>query len=565
LGEFGIKIRNIEASTLYETNLGIRSHYEHKNAMLTNSLFLDFLKDNGLKIINDSYTLDVIGLEFNYGTRSYEEHEKHYNNLIKKYVELDKPDIVEKISGFKQKLEENKDKCIKLSKDEVREEFYKNGCNVTYISYTKQGKIKQKQTIHYKMLFRSTGKAKKGSCVFIRDRLYTKARKFLYMGLKVPKHDAPIVEVSAYAPLVSSGIVGKVHINPENILIIKDIDSFFTRNVISIETDEQKHCIAKQIDNYKLKNTLFDGQALIDKSIFPDWADGYILLRHHFCKMAAFNTNLQQFFKDYFEEQYEAAKVVDMFGNEHYAKDIELITTDNAMKWLKFNVSYEYWCQKVQENDCMFGIVKTAHKSKLGEVQRMSYQMINSLDMNIMQNVCKKSLEYIKELKTNDDVFLDYLTKNANFANDFEVLVALVNQNRDFLRSEYFRRRKRKIIETYVLNFRSGHVIQNGDNLTIVGSPYAMLLAAVGEDVEQDNTMAAENNVIQCYTKRFNEGEYLAEFRSPFNSKNNMGYLLNISDARLDRYFNFGTQIIAVNLQHTDFQDRNNGLTKWVG
>ena len=88
---------------------------------------------------------------------------------------------------------------------------------------------------------------------------------------------------------------------------------------------------------------MFDGQALIDSSIFPELGNGYILLRHHFCKMAAFNTNIQQFFKDYFGDEYQSATVKDMFGNEHYVKDVELITTDNAMKWLKFDVSYEYW------------------------------------------------------------------------------------------------------------------------------------------------------------------------------------------------------------------------------
>jgi hypothetical protein len=77
------------------------------------------------------------------------------------------------------------------------------------------------------------------------------------------------------------------------------------------------------------------------------------------------------------------AVVLDMFGNEHFVKDIEVITTDNAMKWLKFDISYETWCEKVNDNNNLFGIVKTPHKSKLGDVQQMSYQMINSLDMHI--------------------------------------------------------------------------------------------------------------------------------------------------------------------------------------
>jgi hypothetical protein len=62
--------------------------------------------------------------------------------------------------------------------------------------------------------------------------------------------------------------------------------------------------------------------------------------------MAAFNSNLQKFFQDYFGDKYYSATVTDMFGIEHFVKDIEIITTDNAMKWLKFDKTYEYWCKK---------------------------------------------------------------------------------------------------------------------------------------------------------------------------------------------------------------------------
>ena len=117
-------------------------------------------------------------------------------------------------------------------------------------------------------------------------------------------------------------------------LFVQDIDSFFKTNVISVETDENKHCIAVPKENYELKNTMFDGQGLIDESIFPKWGEGYILLRHHMCKMACFKTKIQKFFKDYYGDNYNTATIKDMFGNDHYVKDIELITTDNAMKWL---------------------------------------------------------------------------------------------------------------------------------------------------------------------------------------------------------------------------------------
>lgn len=572
----GIKIKNIEASTLFEYNNGVRDHYSYKDAIFPNSLFGEFLEENGLRVWKGESTRDMICLEFNFGSRSYEEELEHLKKIAKEArTEYKiaksfrcKTQIAKyqnkrnKIARLYQEAIENQSKYKKHSKEEIRKIFYNNGVDVEYISRKRNGDIVKRETIHYKMLYRSTGKAKKGSCMFICDRLYRRAIQFLYMGIKPQKKNAPIVELSAYAPLVSSAIVGKIKIDPKNILILKDVDRMFQTNVVSVETDEQKHCIAKHLEDYTLKNTLFDGQALIDSRIFPDWGNGYILLRHHFCKMAAFCTHIQMFFKDYFGETYETAVVKDMFGNEHFVKDIELITTDNAMKWSKFHKSYAYWCERVYENGCMFGIVKTAHESKFGDVQRMSYQMVNSLDESIMERVVKESVQYVDRLKQDNDVFFRYLEKNKNFSNDYEVLLALCRQNSEFVRSSYFRDRKKAVIKAYVLNVKSGKLLQEAENLTIVGSPYAMLLyAATGneKDVDKDDTFYAEDGAIQCYTERFKSGEFLAFFRSPFNSRNNLVHLHNIYHKKLEKYFDFGNQIIAVNMIGTDFQDRNNG------
>ena len=47
------------------------------------------------------------------------------------------------------------------------------------------------------------------------------------MGIKQKKKGAKIVEMSAYAPLTTSTIVGVLNIPVENILILEDQDSFF--------------------------------------------------------------------------------------------------------------------------------------------------------------------------------------------------------------------------------------------------------------------------------------------------------------------------------------------------
>ncbi len=560
LSKYGLKIKNFSCGVLYECNLGVREHLSYTNAMFTNSLLSYYLVENGLKVSKDGRTRDIIGINFDFGAKSYAETLKRVEHSIEmEESQNNDPDRLAVLHDLKERVELNKDLYQKKSKEAIREEFYRNGVDVTYTTTNKQGEVIKAEKIHYRMLYRSTGKAKAGSCMFICDRLYKKAHDFLYMGIKLPKNNAPIVEASAYVSLVASSVVDRICINPKNILILEDVDSFFRTNVVSVETNQNKECFAKTIKDYQVKNTLFDGQALIDKSIFPSWGNGYILLRHHMCKTAAFKTDIKAFFKDYFGEEYNQATVVDMFGNEHYAKDIQMITTDNAMKWLKFDISYEYWCERVNMNGNMFGIVKTAHKSKFGEVQRMSYQMINSLDVGIMRNVSKVSREYIMSLKSDDDVFLQYLRDNTNFANDFDVLVALCEQNPDFIRCDYFIERRRKIIKGYIHKFKTGKVIQEGDNLVMVGSPYAMLLHAVGEDVEKDDTLKGRDDAIECYTKRFPPNLQLAGFRNPHNGKNNILSLYNVDSEKLNKYFDIGKQCVAVNCIHTDLQDRANG------
>lgn len=565
--KYGVKITNIQAGSIFEYNCGVRDNLDTTPAMLVNSLFKDFLVENGLKINKRGATKDIICLDFKYGSRSAEEESEFYKKLIDKIDEKDYDEEKRQylLNYYNERLkfiEDNKDKFVKISKQDLRIEYYEHGVSVTYDTRNKEGKIIKKETIHYKMLYRTPGKAKKGTCMFICDRLYKKAKDFLYMGITLPKQNAPIVEIGAYASLVTSGIEDTIEINPKDILILKDVDSFMKTNVVSIETDENKHCYAERKENYELKNTLFDGQGLIDTSIFPEWADGYILLRHHMTKFAAFHSNIQMFFKDFCQKNcidYQTFQVEDMWGNKHYAKDIKVITTDNAIKWKKFGIDYDYWCNRVNQNGNKFGIVKTAHKSKLGEVQQMSYQMVNALDIECMDEVMATTKSYIETLKNDDEAFLRYLSDNVNFMNDYDALIDLVKWNPDFINSQYFKERRKYIIKEYVYNIKFGKLIQNGDNLVIVGSPYAMLLHSVGEDVELDNTFKVEDDCIQCYSERFEDGEYLAAFRSPFNSKNNMGYLHNNLSLIISKYFNLGKQIIAVNMQHTCFQDRSNG------
>lgn len=618
MSEYGLKIKNIKAGTLFGYNQGVRDRYDYTDAMFSNSLFSDFIKANGMNVWKNTSTRDIICLDFDFGSRTYDEEMEHF---LGQYGDFENdPSLTEETKTFiraiKSNIESNEHKYIKMSKDEIREHFYTNGVSVEYLTKDNSGETKT-QVIHYKMLYRNSSKAKIGQVMFINSKLYKKAYNWLTMGIgsKMQMDNAMIVEMSAYAPLTTSTIVDKFHLPVEDILILKDKDSFFEtvakivksqeylkqEKVLDEEKTEQnrqkaiekgnfledgtpkysrkykkidvvaKKCVVSD-ETVRVKNTLWDGMALIESSALPSFVNGMALLRNHFFKACAFRTNIQLFFKDWCKDNgydYDSYEVLDMFGVSHKLKDIKMITTDNAIKWKKFmslmgdtgEDAYRYWCTKVNEDGSYFGIVKTDHPSKLEDVQQMSYQMVNTLpcERDDINELAEMSMSYVNELKTNNDSFELFLRKNANEINHYEMLADLYRHNNDFANSTWFRYEKRQIIKTYVDKLRTGKITINADNLTICGNPYALLLYSVGEPWEDDPTLNVERGTIQCYTTRFDDGEYLCGIRNPHNSPNNICYLHNCHSELMKRYFVFSPNILAVNCIQTDIQDRANG------
>jgi hypothetical protein len=584
----GIIIKNISAGSLYSYNLGYREYWSSTNAVLDNSLFRMFLERNNLKV-EKNRTKDIICLDFDFG---FSEKEK-IEELKEQKRQARKNNNKELIKNLNNQIGEIEKKNI--TKEQIRTEYYINGVTVKYVINKKDKCIK------YKMLYRTPSKAKSGQCVFIKNKYYEDSIDWLTMGLykKLPLNNAKIVEMSAYAPLVTSSIVDTVHIPIADILILEDQEINFLTKTIVVKSKEigKKEIIdpvtnkisMKSIyecyvehdqDKTEVTNTIWDGMGLIDEDICPDFIKGYALLRNHFFKMAGFKTKLKEFFKDYCEAKgldYETLMIYDMFGLGHYVKEIKVITTNNAIKWLKFKElmgntdkeAYQYWCKRINADGSIFGIVKTDHESKfskIADVQQKSYQHLNTLPLpegketETIDNISQYSVDLINELKDDHNKFLEFLDVNKTFNNNYEMLIDLCNHNKYFQYCNYFLREKADILSEYKKKLEKGKILNIGDNLTVCGNPYALLLYATGQDWENDPTLKQEDGAIQCYTNRFEHDEYLCAFRNPHNSPNNILYLHNIYSKEIEKYFSFSKNIIAVNMIGSDAQDRANSM-----
>ena len=216
------------------TGIIARRCYVPRVILPLSSLFKDFLDAHGLKTWKNESTRDLICLEFNYGSRSYDDEIRHLHKVIRQthrdYLQAvihNDNYLIRVLCQRKKKLttlylraQENRQNYHKHTTGELRTKFYTEGVWVKYAKRDKNGEVRGYDEIHYKMLYRSIGKAKKGSCMFICDRLYNKAINYLRMGIKLKKDNPMLVEISAYSPLISSGIVDRIEINPDNILIL---------------------------------------------------------------------------------------------------------------------------------------------------------------------------------------------------------------------------------------------------------------------------------------------------------------------------------------------------------
>lgn len=628
-----IKIRSIQAASLYRVNNGYKfvikkknedggycglkeykeAYLDYGNAVINDSLFVKYVRKHGVIVNKYNRSLDFIMMKFDWGV------EEDDSNR-----EEPKPS---------------------MTTQELRDYYYENDATVIWKTYdSKMGKeIKAKEKIiTYRMLLRSPGKAKEGHCLFIKKELHKKVFNYLTMGLweKMPNvKGAKIVEMSAYAPLITATAIDYIQIPMENIFVLKDQKSSCYKKAITVKVKDVEH--TRKVKNYsafeeyinqhgltfykkaenenselkyvarskkalveygidadlcplkdvvyskkecycdrqqeksKITNVLWDGMGIIDDSIFPENMKGFIYCRSHFFKSCLFRGGVQEYLKDYYGNKYDTAYETDMTGRRIKVTDIKVIITENSLKWIKFlelmNKSgtiedgFKYYSKIMKKDGEMFAIVKTAHSSKYGELQRSSFQMNNTLlttDIEILEEIADPSIRYCNKLKTDDEAFLKYLevTGSARYSIN-NVLIDLYRINDKFKYMEWFKnKRKAKINELKDQRLKLGKLFQYGDNLTICGNPVAMLMAVTGQSYLNEDCFIQTEDRIQCCTSRFPEGERLAGFRSPHNSPNNVVYLENVYPERIKKYFpDLGDNVIIINGIGTDVQSRLNG------
>ncbi len=431
-----------------------------------------------------------------------------------------------------------------MDKSELREYLYENGFMCDGIEF-----------VRYK---RSSGSSRVGKCLFVNKILSKAMEEWDKCGINVNIGDQiDLAAWEAYISLPMSSIIDTIEVPLNSILVIDDYNSTFDDEVVAVEIEDDH--LVSSIKNVTIENSIFDGQSLMDASLFGKYSDkGMLLLRNRFFKSCCFNTNLQQWFAD---NDITEISQLSGFTLAERVTDIKLITTPSSIKYAKFG-TVEKWLHTVEPT---FGIVKyekPPHKFD-GRMVQAHYQLFNTLQLSYdeMENVLAPSLSFIKKLRT-DPAVLRYHIRYPDETNDEwtaldsrnEIVFKLMGINDKFTETKMYQGFRDDLIKGELRNLKRGHVLVNGNYSTIMGNGLEMLKASIGLFSGE-----SELGVGNIHSKRFPFEKRLLCSRSPHVTVGNVLLVNNVANETIDKYFNLTKEIVCINAIGENIQQRLNG------
>lgn len=435
-----------------------------------------------------------------------------------------------------------------LTREQLRKNLYMNGFWCDGIKY-----------VRFK---RSSGSSRIGKCLFVNEALAGRMRIWEKCGLNIRTgQKIDLAAWEAYVSLTTSSIIDTIELRPENILLIDDYDSVFTDRILGVGLKNKTWLDAKP-QTKQIKNCIWDGQSLLDVSMFGDkYRDkSMLLLRTRFFKSACFNTNIQEFFADH------GITSVSQLNGKTRATDvmqIKLITTPSSLKFLKFG-TYDEWLDSLEPT---FGIVKYDKPSHFfgGRMVQCHYQLLNTLQMSYedTEKLLEPSHQYHRLLDENTAVFRHHVKCNGYSIEDckFDVFRALnevsyyfLGVNKRFSETQVYQMWKKDVLQSFRNNLKCGHVLIPGTYATLLGNPYEMLLQSIGKF-----TGESDLGVGNVYCPMFKDGEMLLGSRSPHVAAGNILLTHNRRSDWIDRYFNLSKYIVCINSINENILERLSG------
>lgn len=430
----------------------------------------------------------------------------------------------------------------------IRENLYENGFICDGIKY-----------VRFK---RSSGSSRVGKCLFIDEKLYYRMHKWEMCGIKVKNgQNIDLASLEPYIALTLSSIIDTIQIYPENILVVDDYKSVFKDKVVATRLVNNR--LVSKPEIVEISNSIWDGQSLMDKSLFGTKYENYgmLLLRARFFKSCCFNANIQKWFAD---NGITRVEQLNGYTRATRIEDVKLITTPSSIKYMKFG-TMDKWFDTMEST---FGVVKHEKPTHFfdGRMVQTHYQLLNTLQMTSeeVDELVKPSLDYARMIKT-DPAFLrhqigyQYCTSDDTFytkaiTSKNDIIYKMLGINDNFAKTKIYQQFRDDLIKSFLKNLRCGHILVKGNYSTLCGNPIEMLKQSIG--VFDGSTIIEKNTI---HSINFDNGIEILGSRSPHVTIGNILVTKNVLRPLISKYLNPTKEIVYVNSINDNLLERLSG------
>lgn len=409
----------------------------------------------------------------------------------------------------------------------------------------------------YIRLLGTTGGVKKNTVLFIRKDLHSTIVERIENGRDTSKTIVP-AKYEAYRALVAS----QSHpvSMPKGIIVVKDVETAFKDEVVYVDGSQGGRPICEIRKDFDVKLNASDGYGLCTVDLMKRWSkeiketedelDAYfcggVCIRNAFVKGMVFPFDLVKFA----EEVAHTYEIVDLWGNTHDIRNVELILTESMLKlWFAYN-SMEEYLANCEKNKYTFSICKVNDR-ELDDVRELNYQYLQSYDLSDEDiiKLCKPTVDWIKDCDCGDyESTLRFLGAWDKEVGDEGLdYVQALKTNPLMLKDSFVKYKIDRLLKKIKDNAKIGKLRCEG-NYQIIGiDPYALCQDMFGLKV---TGILKRGEVYSSYWS--SRGiEDIVLYRSPMTSHNNIRKVKVSNSEESHKWFKYMRNVMMLNAWDT--------------
>ena len=425
---------------------------------------------------------------------------------------------------------------VKFKNKKIFKEVNKNGFEINGNKYIR--------------LLGTSGGIKKNTVVYVKQDIHQELEEKIDNGRNKTKRVPAKLE--AYRSLTCSSSTPVP--SDFKFVVVKDFETTFTTKVTYIDTAIDGIPNIQDIDDYEINHTDSDGYGLISPRLSSIWRkeiDGKesiptgFCIRNSYMKGMVFAFDIHAFA----EKIAKTEDIIDVWGNSHNIKDIDMIIPKSVFKLSDDYNNMEHYLENCDKNGYQFSITKMISNGN-DNVRNLNYQFIQSLELD--DSDIRKLVEpTIKEFR---DVMSDEYYKSILFLTGIGVNEDNLDLNNGWItalqiepelfKDEFVKNKIHQMLSKKINDSKMGVISTTGNFSIISGDVFGFAESAFG--LYNPKGLLNKGEFYSSYWNNRKVKEVVG-MRAPMTVDSNIRKLKLVRNEKMDYWYQYMKNCIILN------------------